>query len=87
MIPTGIAATTITGGTLTKVVHNRKYMEENPNIDTSKLKDEDLHDWKLVGKVVQPTLEKEGYADYICSIDKCGPDQACGAAQTDPGTQ
>ena len=63
---------TITGGDLTKVVHNRKYMDENPNIDTSKLKDEDLHDWKLVGKVVEPTLEKEGYADYICSIDKCG---------------
>lgn len=63
---------TITGGDLTKVVHNRKYMEENPNIDTSKLKDEDLHDWKLVGKVVEPTLEKDGYADYICSIDKCG---------------
>lgn len=63
---------TITGGTLTKVVHNRKYMEENPNIDTTKLEDEDLHDWKLVGKVVQPTLEKDGYADYICSIDKCG---------------
>ena len=63
---------TITGGTLTKVVHNRKYMEENPNIDTKKLKDEDLHDWQLVGKVVEPTLEKDGYADYICSIDKCG---------------
>ena len=63
---------TIEGGTLTKVVHNRKYMDENPNIDTSKLKDEDLHDWKLVGKVVQPTLEEDGYADYICSIDKCG---------------
>lgn len=59
-------------GDLTKVVHNRKYMDENPNIDTTKLKDEDLHDWKLVGKVVQPTLEKDGYADYICSIDKCG---------------
>ena len=63
---------TIKGGTLTKVVHNRKYMEEDPNIDTKKLEDEDLHDWKLVGEVVQPTLEKEGYADYICSIDKCG---------------
>ena len=63
---------TIKGGTLTKVVHNRTYMDENPNIDTSKLKDEDLHDWKLVGKVVEPTTEKEGYADYICSIDKCG---------------
>ena len=63
---------TITGGTLTKVVHNRKYMDENPNIDTSKLKDEDLHDWKLVGKVVEPTLEKDGYADYVCRIDKCG---------------
>lgn len=63
---------TITDGTLTKVVHNRKYMEEDPNIDTTKLKDEDLHDWKLVGKVVEPTTEKEGYADYICSIDKCG---------------
>lgn len=63
----------ITGGTLTKVVHNRKYMEEHPEIvDTKKLEDEDLHDWKLVGKVVQPTLEKDGYADYICSIDKCG---------------
>ena len=59
-------------GDLTKVVHNRKYMDENPNIDTSKLKDEDLHDWKLVGEVVEPTTEKEGYADYICSIDKCG---------------
>lgn len=59
-------------GDLTKVVHNRKYMEENPNIDITKLKDEDLHDWKLVGKVVEPTLEKDGYADYICSIDKCG---------------
>lgn len=63
---------TIKGGTLTKVVHNRKYMEENPNIDTTKLKDEDLHDWKLVGKVVEPTTEEDGYADYICSIDKCG---------------
>lgn len=63
----------ITGGTLTKVVHNRKYMEEHPEIvDITKLKDEDLHDWQLVGKVVQPTLEKDGYADYICSIDKCG---------------
>lgn len=60
----------ITGGTLTKVVHNRKYMDEN--LDTTKLEDEDLHDWKLVGKVVEPTLEKDGYADYICSIDKCG---------------
>ena len=64
---------TITGGTLTKVVHNRKYMEEHPEIvDTSDLKDEDLHDWKLVGEVVEPTTEKDGYADYICSIDKCG---------------
>lgn len=63
---------TIADGTLTKVVHNRKYMDENPNIDTSKLKDEDLHDWKLVGKVVEPTPNKDGYADYICSIDKCG---------------
>lgn len=57
-------------GDLTKVVHNRKYMDEN--LDTTKLEDEDLHDWQLVGKVVQPTLEKDGYADYICSIDKCG---------------
>lgn len=65
---------TITGGTLTKVVHNRKYMEEHPEeiVDITKLEDEDLHDWKLVGEVVQPTLEKDGYADYICSIDKCG---------------
>lgn len=64
---------TITGGTLTKVVHNRKYMEEHPEIvDINNLKDEDLHDWQLVGKVVEPTLEKDGYADYVCSIDKCG---------------
>ena len=60
-------------GDLTKVVHNRKYMEEHPEIvDITKLKDEDLHDWQLVGKVVEPTTEKDGYADYICSIDKCG---------------
>lgn len=57
-------------GDLTKVVHNRKYMDET--IDTSGLKDEDLHDWKLVGEVVEPTTEKVGHADYICSIDKCG---------------
>ena len=60
-------------GDLTKVVHNRKYMEEHPEIvDITKLEDEDLHDWQLVGKVVEPTTEKDGYADYICSIDKCG---------------
>lgn len=61
-------------GDLYKVVHNRKYMEEHPEeiVDITKLKDEDLHDWQLVGEVVQPTLEKDGYADYICSIDKCG---------------
>ncbi len=60
----------ITGGTLTKVVHNRKYMEKNPDIDTSKLENSDLHDWQLVDKVA-PTLEKDGYADYVCRIDKC----------------
>ena len=60
---------TITGGTLTKVVHNRTYMDEN--LGTNNLKDEDLHDWKLV-KRVEPTLDADGYADYICSIDKCG---------------
>lgn len=60
-------------GTLYQTVHNRKYMEEHPEIvDITKLKDEDLHDWQLVGKVVEPTTEKDGYADYICSIDKCG---------------
>lgn len=64
---------TITGGTLTKVVHNRKYMEKHPEIvDISKLENSDLHDWRLVGEVVEPTLEKDGYADYICNIDKCG---------------
>ena len=61
-------------GTLYQTVHNRKYMEEHPEeiVDITKLKDEDLHDWKLVGKVVEPTLEKDGYADYVCNIDKCG---------------
>ena len=59
-------------GTLYQTVHNRKYMEKDPNIDIKKLEDEDLHDWKLVGKVVEPTLDADGYADYICSIDKCG---------------
>ena len=61
-------------GDLYKVVHNRKYMEEHPEeiVDITKLKDEDLHDWQLVGEVVEPTTEKDGYADYICSIDKCG---------------
>ena len=63
----------ITGGTLTKVVHNRKYMEKHPEIvdDFNKLENSDLHDWQLVDKVA-PTLEKDGYADYICSIHKCG---------------
>lgn len=65
---------TITGGDLTKVVHNRKYMEENPNIDTTKLKDEDLHDWQPDpdGEYKEPTLEEDGYVDCICGIDKCG---------------
>ncbi|MCI6945858.1 MAG: hypothetical protein MR755_10470 [Faecalibacterium sp.] len=66
---------TITGGTLTKVVHNRKYMEEHPEIvDISNLKDDDLHDWQLnpEGEYKEPTLEEDGYADCICSIDKCG---------------
>lgn len=59
-------------GDLTKVVHNRKYMEEHPEIvDINKLEDEDLHDWQLV-KRVEPTLDADGYADYVCSIDKCG---------------
>ena len=59
-------------GDLYKVVHNRKYMEEHPDIvDTSKLENSDLHDWQLVDKVA-PTLEKDGYADYICNIDNCG---------------
>ena len=63
----------ITGGTLTKVVHNRKYMEKHPEIvdDFNKLENSDLHDWQLVDKVA-PTLEKDGYADYVCRIDKCG---------------
>ena len=63
---------TITGGTLTKVVHNRKYMDEN--LDTTKLEDEDLHDWKLnpEGEYKEPTLEEDGYVDCICGIDKCG---------------
>lgn len=60
-------------GDLYKVVHNRKYMKEHPEIvDASTLENGDLHDWKLVGKVVEPTLDADGYADYICSIDKCG---------------
>ena len=58
-------------GELYQTVHNRKYMDENTSIDTKKLKDEDLHDWQLV-KRVEPTLDADGYADYICSIDKCG---------------
>ena len=60
-------------GDLYKVVHNRKYMEAHPEIvDTSTLENSDLHDWQLVGEVVEPTLEKDGYADYVCRIDKCG---------------
>ena len=59
-------------GDLYKVVHNRKYMKEHPEIvdDINKLENSDLHDWQLVDKVA-PTLEKDGYADYICNIDKC----------------
>ena len=61
-------------GDLTKVVHNRKYMKEHPEIvdDINKLENSDLHDWQLKGEVVEPTLEKDGYADYVCRIDKCG---------------
>ena len=61
-------------GDLYQVVHNRKYMEKHPEIvdDFNKLENSDLHDWKLVGEVVEPTLEKDGYADYVCRIDKCG---------------
>ena len=63
-------------GVLTKVVHNRKYMEEHPEeiVDINKLKDEDLHDWQLNpdGEYKEPTLEEDGYADCICGIDKCG---------------
>ena len=61
-------------GDLYKVVHNRKYMEEHPEIvdDFNKLENSDLHDWQLKGEVVEPTLEKDGYADYICNIDECG---------------
>ena len=61
-------------GDLYKVVHNRKYMEKHPEIvdDFNKLENSDLHDWQLKGKVVEPTLEKDGYADYVCRIDKCG---------------
>ena len=61
-------------GDLYKVVHNRKYMKEHPEIvdDFNKLENSDLHDWQLVGEVVEPTLEKDGYADYVCRIDQCG---------------
>ena len=61
-------------GNLYQVVHNRKYMEKHPEIvdDFNKLENSDLHDWQLVDKVVEPTLEKDGYADYVCRIDKCG---------------
>ena len=61
-------------GDLYKVVHNRKYMEKHPEIvdDINKLENSDLHDWQLVGDVVEPTLEKDGYADYVCRIDNCG---------------
>ena len=61
-------------GDLYKVVHNRKYMKEHPEIvdDINKLENSDLHDWQLKGEVVEPTLEEDGYADYVCRIDKCG---------------
>ena len=63
-----------TPGELYQTVHNRKYMKEHPEIvdDFNKLENSDLHDWQLVGEVVEPTLEKDGYADYVCRIDKCG---------------
>ena len=63
-----------TPGELYQTVHNRKYMKEHPEIvdDFNKLENSDLHDWQLVGEVVEPTLEKEGYADYVCRIDNCG---------------
>ena len=61
-------------GELYQTVHNRKYMKEHPEIvdDINKLENSDLHDWQLKGEVVEPTLEEDGYADYVCRIDKCG---------------
>lgn len=62
-------------GTLYQTVHNRKYMEEHPEIvDITKLKDEDLHAWEPIpgGEYKKPTLEEDGYVDCICGIDKCG---------------
>ena len=61
-------------GELYQTVHNRKYMKEHPEIvdDINKLGSSDLHDWQLKGEVVEPTLEEDGYADYVCRIDKCG---------------
>ena len=62
-------------GDLYKVVHNRKYMEEHPEIvDISKLKGDDLHAWQPIpgGEYKKPTLEEDGYVDCICGIDKCG---------------
>ena len=49
-------------------------MKEHPEIvdDINKLENSDLHDWQLKGEVVEPTLEEDGYADYVCRIDKCG---------------
>lgn len=62
-------------GELYQTVHNRKYMEEHPEIvDISKLKDDDLHAWQPIpgGEYKEPTLEEDGYVDCICGIDKCG---------------
>lgn len=62
-------------GELYQTVHNRKYMEEHPEIvDISKLKDDDLHAWQPIpgGEYKKPTLEEDGYVDCICGIDKCG---------------
>ena len=54
-------------GDLYKVVHNRKYMEEHPDIvDTSKLENSDLHDWQLVDKVAQIDQNDDLYVSMLC---------------------
>ena len=73
-------------GDLYKVVHNRKYMEEHPEIvDISKLKGDDLHAWQPIpgGEYKKPTLEEDGYVDCICGIDKCGQTAQSAATNLD----
>ena len=76
---------TITGGTLTKVVHNRKYMEENPNIDTTKAGGRGPARLEAGGQGRRAYYRKGRLRRLHLLHRQVRADQTCGAAQNRAG--